>query len=260
MTQSQKTNKLGKGTWITIPTMNEAGNIQSLMETIADAMDGLTYHICVVDDESKDETVDIINSYVKEHKSELANNIHVIQRKKNTMGSQRTGAALAGFREGLQHSDCSVFVDMDADFAHSPSELSVGMKAIQDGFDVAIASKYLPGSSCVNRPWTRNFLSSLYNWLWRRLIDDRIKDYSNGYRFYNRKTVEYICNQKLMYLGPVGLCEILVILLSHGKKVTEFPTIYTERIEGDSKLTFLDVIKAGMAMMNIAIRYRLRKK
>jgi len=39
-------------------------------------------------------------------------------------------------------------------------------------------------------------------------IDYRIKDYSNGYRFYNRKTVEYICQQKLKYLGPVGLCEL----------------------------------------------------
>jgi len=260
MTQSQKINKLGKGIWITIPTMNEAGNIQSLMKDIDAMMDGLTYHICVVDDESKDKTIDIINSYVKDHKSELANNIHVIRRKKTTKGSQRTGASLAGFREGLQHSDCSIFVDMDADFAHSPSELNIGMKAIQDGFDVAIASKYLPGSNSVNRPWTRIFLSSLYNWLWRRLIDDRVKDYSNGYRFYNRKTVEYICQQKLKYLGPVGLCEILVILLSHEKKVTEFPTVYTERIEGDSKLTFLDVIKAGMAMMNIAMRYHSRKK
>ncbi len=50
------------------------------------------------------------------------------------------------------------------------------------------------------------------------------------------------------------------MLLSHGKKVTEFPTVYTERTVGISKLTFLDVIKAGMAMMNIAMRYHLRKK
>jgi len=45
--KSKKNNKLGKGVWITIPTMNEAGNIQPLMKDIESVMNGFTYHVCV---------------------------------------------------------------------------------------------------------------------------------------------------------------------------------------------------------------------
>jgi dolichol-phosphate mannosyltransferase len=239
--------------WIVVPTLNEVSNIRSLLERIHDSMKGLGYAVCVVDDGSSDGTLNVIRDFIRAEKAE---NISIIQRAKTHFGSQRGVAVWTGLQYGFQHSDCQIFVEIDADLSHRPEELRVGVEAIlNSGYNVAIASKYLVGSSVVNRPLGRRLLSRVANTTVRTLMSKSVRDYSNGYRFYDRECVGMICAHRLRYGSPIYLTEVLALLMAHRMRIYEFPSTYVGRGEGLSKLRIIDLMKAGIAVLDIAMRF-----
>ncbi len=241
--------------WITVPTLNEAENVTPLLERIQREMNGFAHSVCIVDDGSRDGTVERIRDFVR---ARSLDNIHILQREKKHLGSQRGAAVTAGLRLGLEQSRADVFVEMDADLSHAPEELKAGIEAIRSGgYNVAIASKYLPASRVVNRPFSRRVLSFLANGLVRTLISRNVRDYSNGFRFYDRASVEAICAHRLRYGSPIYLSEVLAVLLARRARVLELPTTYLGRGEGLSKLRWTDLLKAGIAVLDIAARFHL---
>jgi len=239
--------------WIIAPTLNEAGNIVPLLEAIQRQLFGLQHSICIVDDGSRDGTVDLIQQFAKRLPE---SDIRVIQRKKTHHGSQRGSALWISTKEGVEKSTSDVFVEMDADLSHRPEELMTGIKLIRSGTcNFAIASKYLMGSRIVNRPWGRRMVSRVANFAVRVLLSRAIKDYSNGYRFYDRRSAEIIAKHRMMFGSPIYLSEIVALLLSHGTHFREFRTLYVGRDEGVSKLRLIDLIKAAIAIVKIAIYY-----
>ena len=241
--------------WIIVPTLDEAENIRPLLDGIHREIFGRPYHVCIVDDGSKDGTIYRVKAFIQDNR---ADNVHIIERKKRYRGSQRGAAVLTGLSHGLRHSKCTIFVEMDADLSHCPTELDAGIRAIEKlGFDAAIASKYMPKSRIVNRPWTRRSLSFAYNCVLRILVTRKIRDFSNGYRFYSRACVEAMCAHRIRYGSPVHLVEVVVILLTHRRRIVEFPSTYVGRGEGISKLRWMDIIKAGIAIFEISVRYHL---
>lgn len=221
-------------------------------------MSGLRYQICIVDDGSKDGTLDVVKDFVDEN---AATDVVVIRRKKEHRGSQRGVAVWTGLRYGFVHSNSDVFVEMDADLSHRPEELCLGLDAIRSkGGNVAIASKYLPESKVKNRPLGRRMLSLFANGCMRILINRRVADYSNGYRFYDRESVRLICTHRLRYGSPIYLTEVLALLMAHQMSVHEFPGEYIGRGEGLSKLRIIDLVKASIATFDIASRYHFHTR
>src|ERR1051326_6633570 len=81
-------------------------------------------------------------------------------RKKTARSSQAGAALLTLLRWGLENTRHEIFIEMDGDLSHRPEELLVGIQLVADGqCDVAIASKYLPGSKVINRPIGRRLVS-----------------------------------------------------------------------------------------------------
>jgi dolichol-phosphate mannosyltransferase len=216
-------------------------------------MVGISYFVCIVDDGSSDGTLEKVREWAGREK---AANVGIIKRKKIHWGSQRGVAVWTGLRYGLQRTACEIFVEMDADLSHPPEELKTGIGIIRhDGYNVAIASKYLAGSQVLNRPVSRRALSFVLNHAVRGLISPSVADYSNGYRFYDRSSVELICAHRLRYGSPIYLSEILALLLAHRVRIGEFPSTYVGRGEGLSKLRIIDLLKAGIAVLDIAARF-----
>jgi dolichol-phosphate mannosyltransferase len=239
--------------WIVVPTLNEVNNIRSLLQRIRDSMTGFDYAVCIVDDGSSDGTLDIVRDFIRTDK---ADNIFIIQRRKTHFGSQRGVAVWTGLQYGFQHSDCQIFVEMDADLSHRPEELRAGVEAIcASGYNVVIASKYLVGSKVINRPRGRRLLSRVANTTVRTLMSRSVRDYSNGYRFYDRECVGMICAHRLRYGSPIYLTEVLALLMAHRMRVYEFPSTYIGRGEGLSKLRIIDLVKAGIAVLDVATRF-----
>lgn len=247
------------GVWIVLPTLNEARNIVRLLERIEEELRHVPYQVCVVDDGSRDGTVDLVRGHAE---SRARGHIHLIERKKTSHGSQRGIAVWTGLQRGLQTTDADVFVEMDADLSHRPEELITGVHAVRPPSvagaprraDVAIASKYLAGSASVDRPLSRRALSRGANFMVRLLVSRSIRDFSNGYRFYSRAAVEAICRNPIRYGSPIYLTEALARALEAELSIAEFPSTYLGRAEGLSKLRLIDLAKASVAVVDIACR------
>jgi dolichol-phosphate mannosyltransferase len=147
---------------------------------------------------------------------------------------------------------------MDGDLSHRPEELLTGIRTLTaQSYDVAIASKYLDGGQVVNRPLGRRLVSRICSFAVGSLITQRVRDYSNGFRFYSRAAAQIVSAYEIRYTSPIYLTEVLALWLWVGLKVGEFPTTYIGRNEGMSKLRLIDLVKASIAVFEVAVRYHL---
>jgi dolichol-phosphate mannosyltransferase len=159
---------------------------------------------------------------------------------------------------GLENTGCEIFVEMDGDLSHRPEELPEGIGLLERGeCDLAIASKYLAGSRVTNRPWGRLAVSRVCSLAVGAVIARRVRDYSNGYRFYTRAAAEAVASHEIRYASPIYLTEVLALWLAGGFRLREFPTLYIGRNEGVSKLRFVDLLKASLAVFEVSLRYHV---
>jgi|SRR5579863_4825557 len=242
------------GVYILLPVLNEIQNIGPLLDQIEAALTGSAFTIGIIDDGSTDGTVEYLEKRVRVSEGRL----HLIRRKKTTRGSQRGGALLVLLEWGLQNTVHGIFVEMDGDLSHRPEELWEGIRLVASGAcDLAIASKYVEGSLVVNRPMGRLLVSRVCSMAVGILISRRIRDYSNGYRFYTRRAAKVVAERKIRYGSPIYLSEVLAMWLREGMRVREFPSTYIGRNEGLSKLRISDLVKAAIAAFEIAVRFRI---
>lgn len=208
---------MGLSVGLSMPVLNESSTIKSVLTEIRIELRQIDYTICIMDDGSTDGTLDIINNLSNDH-------IKLIQGKKKHYGCQRGRASRLALEWLLANTKHTIFVEIDADGAQRPAELLKGINHIanQDG-DIAIASKYLPVSQVIGRTFFRKAVSLVYSMLARMLIGAGIKDYSNSYRFYNRRAAEFLLKFKPGYTSPVYLLEILVCWFANHYKIIEIP-------------------------------------
>jgi dolichol-phosphate mannosyltransferase len=240
------------GVLVTLPILNEVNNIGPLLNGIRHELHDIPYTVCIVDDGSKDGTIEKIHELV-----EAGHPVHLIQRHVIRRGIMNYGSALrTGMEWGLANTTHNIFVEMDGDLSHLPEDMKKGINLIwYSGYDVAIGSKYVPGSKVINRPRLRNFLSLIASLITRIALTPRIKDYSNGFRFFDRYAAETIHQYNLKYTGPIYLSESLAICLRNKLRVAEFPFTYVGRNEGLSKLRLMDFVNATSAILEISYRY-----
>jgi dolichol-phosphate mannosyltransferase len=156
---------------------------------------------------------------------------------------------------GLAHTSSLFFIEMDGDLSHRPEEIDEGLALLESASaEMVIASKYLPDGKTVSRPLGRRAVSALCNLAVRTLIERKVTDYSNGFRFYTRATAELLAQYTFKYTSPIYLTEAMAIVLDNRLRVAEFPTTYVGRNEGFSKLRPIDLVKASVAIFEIASR------
>jgi dolichol-phosphate mannosyltransferase len=237
-----------------LPVLNEIENIDMLLQRISTALTNYPYFICFVDDGSTDGTLEYLMNYVK-MQPQIA---HLIYRKKMGHGSQRGAALHDALKWSVENIQPDIIVEMDGDLSHRPEELPTGIEIIRSATaDIAIASKYITGSRVTNRPHSRKLVSWLGNRVVRSLISRKIKDYSNGFRFYNQRIAKVIVNSKIKHRSPIYLTEVALIWLKSNAKIYEFSTHYVGRNEGLSKLRSIDLLKALAAVITMAAVYHV---
>lgn len=252
MKKNEMPSKAKLTVFVNIPILNEIENIETLLTKIRKELQATDYTVLIIDDGSVDGTI----QYVEKIDKETTGRVTLLHRKKNASGCQRGAALLAGLKWGLAHREYDIFVEMDGDLSHRPEELMTGIELIASGKgDIAIASKYIPGSQVTNRPIGRRLVSIICNLAVRTVVTRKISDFSNGYRFYSRAAAELIPPYFIRYGSPIYLTEAVAIWLKHKQRIIEFPSTYVGRNEGLSKVRVIDLIKASIGIIEIATRF-----
>ena len=238
-------------TGVIVPAYNEHESIASLMADLRKYVpDSL---IVVVDDSPDERTSQALAPFVN------ATTFIIRRTKKGGRGS----AVIAGI-QALVEKGCDYIVEMDADFSHPPSQIPELLKKIvADGSDLLIASRYLPSSRIENWPLSRKIFSFLSNRVAKLALRVPISDYTNGFRVYSRRGAQMIvqsCGK--LGTGFIALSEILVNLYYRGFKVTETPTLFVNRVRGESSLNSSEIRNAlaGLYRIYILKRHLQRNK
>ncbi len=172
--------------FVALPAYNEAMRLGQLLEKIGKtfAVNQLPYEIIVVDDGSSDATAEIADSAAKELP------VNLIRHPKNLGLS---GALNTGLRAAAQRGTTDdIVITLDADDTHPPKIMDRLITAIDEGCDVAIASRYQPGSRVVGVPWNRVLLTQVASYMFRILMPiPGVRDYTCGYRAYKHSVLQH---------------------------------------------------------------------
>ena len=195
------------------------------------------FDLLIIDDGSPDGTAEIVKSLQKEYPG----NLFLLERS----GKQGLGTAyIAGFRWALERSYEYIF-EMDCDFSHNPDDLVRLYESAVNGADLAVGSRYVKGGGFVNWPKDRILISrgaSIYVNFLTRL---RISDPTAGFVCFRRKVLETIDLDKIRFVGYAFQIEMKFATRRLGFKISEVPIIFTERVEGVSKMSS-NIIREGI--------------
>jgi len=212
---------------VIIPTYNELENIRDISMAVMD-LEG-KFDLLIIDDNSPDGTAE----EVKKLQKELPDRIHLIQRK----GKLGLGTAyIEGFHYAISNGYQYIF-EMDADFSHNPSDLIKLYEACaEEGFDMAIGSRYITGVNVVNWPMGRVLMSFFASKYVQFITGMPIKDATAGFKCYTRKVLESIRLDRIKFIGYAFQIEMKFTTWKLGFKIKEVPIIFTDRTKGTSKM------------------------
>lgn len=211
---------------VIVPTYNESENIRTLLRAVLDADARLD--VLVVDDNSPDKTGDIVASIGVEEPR-----VHLLRRP----GKMGLGTAYRdGFRWALAR-DYELIFEMDADFSHSPSHLAEFLKASESA-DFVLGSRYLNGKvTVVNWPISRLLLSYGANIYARIVTGMKLWDATGGFKCFHRRVLEAIDLSDVRSNGYAFQIEMSFRAMRKGFRPIEIPIVFTDRTEGESKMS-----------------------
>ena len=213
---------------IIIPTYNEIENIENIIRKVFSLEE--SFSILIIDDGSPDGTA----KKVKELQKEFSNTLFIEERK----GKLGLGTAyILGFKWALKK-DYQYIFEMDADFSHDPNDLSRLLKACKkNGGDVAIGSRYVKGVNIVNWPMSRLLMSYFASKYVKAITGMPIHDSTAGFKCYKRKVLEKINLDEIEFVGYAFQIEMKFTSWKYGFNIIEVPVIFTDRQEGNSKMS-----------------------
>ena len=233
-------------TLVVLPTYNEVENIETVLRRVRESAPGA--HVLVVDDGSPDGSADLADDVAEE-----LGGISVLRRVAPTgLGS----AYRDGFRWGLDRG-YDVLVEMDSDLSHDPAALPALLRAIDNGADLVIGSRYVPGGMTADWPWARRAISRTgcrYAQLMLRLPT---RDATSGFRAYRAGALRAVDLETLRANGYGFQVEMAYRVTAVGGDVREIPIEFRDRTAGTSKMSLHIVVEALWLVTKWGVRDRL---
>lgn len=220
---------------VIVPTYNEKENIQKVIPLLFEQFEkvrGWDMGILVVDDTSPDKTYEVVKKMRAKYKK-----LHLlVNPEKIGLG----GAYLKGMDEAFNKLGAEVVFEFDADLSHDATKIPAFMRAIDEGADMVVGSRYIPGGG-IPENWGmhRKFMSVVGNLVAQTLLTNfKIKDWTGGFRALRKKVylnvVPKITQKEILgYTFQVGFLNAAV---RSGFKIVEIPFKFVDRTIGESKL------------------------
>jgi len=230
---------------VIIPTYNEAQNITGVLYRVLQQEGDID--VIVVDDGSPDGTADLVRQF----SAQYPGRIHLIERS----GKLGLGTAyIAGFEYALKHG-YDYICEMDADLSHNPADLPRLIEPVRSGeADLAIGSRYVNGIRVMNWPLIRLIVSygaSIYT---RLITNMPVFDVTAGFKCYHRRVLEAIPLDRVKSNGYSFQIEMKYRAWRKGFRLVEVPIVFTERTEGQSKMSKAIVREAARKVWELRLR------
>jgi len=217
-----------------IPTFNEKENIGRMIEVLEELAEKNKWdtEILVVDDHSPDKTADVVRSYQKKFP-----NIHLLLKKKEGLGR----ALILGYEYAIKKLHADVVIPNDADFQWDPADCPKLISKINEGYDVVVASRHVPGGKVVGWNWFRKLNHEVSNTFlaWFVAGVHEVADHAGNFKAIRVAGIlDKVPLAKMKNVGFSFQLHILYELSKTGAKFTEVPSVFRERRFGQSKIGF----------------------
>jgi dolichol-phosphate mannosyltransferase len=213
---------------ILIPTYNEAVAIPELLEKLSTLHNQRDFDVVVIDDNSPDRTADIVDNLNFSWVSVM-----------HRTGKAGLGAAYrAGFSEVLDRDKYTHVVTMDADGSHRVEDLPTMLEANHDSqLSITLGTRWIPGGSVVNWPFTRQLLSRAGTAYARIALRIPLHDLTGGFRIYSVPLLKKLNLDQMTATGYCFQIEMAMAADLAGASVREVPITFVERVNGVSKMS-----------------------
>jgi len=199
------------------------------------ALAPLGVRVLVIDDNSPDGTGEIADRLAEE--LDFVSVLH--RERKEGLGP----AYVAGFRRALADG-AELVLEMDCDFSHNPQDVPRLIAACEDGADLALGSRYVPGGGTENWGRGRRFVSTGGSWYARIVLGVNVRDLTGGFKCYRRRVLERIDLDAILSKGYAFQIETTYRAVRAGFTVVEVPIVFADRTAGTSKMTRAIVLEA----------------
>lgn len=218
---------------IIVPTYNEAENVRGIAEQLLAALP--VADVLFVDDNSPDGTGAILDELAAANPR-----VQVLHR----AGKLGLGTAyIDGFRWGLQRAYEYLF-EMDADGSHDPKYLPQMLALAEDGADVVVGSRNIPGGGTVNWGLGRKLLSKGGSFYARTILGIDVRDVTAGFVCWRRHVLEALDLSRVDSNGYSFQIEMKYRALQKGFRIVETPIVFVDRRVGQSKMSRAIVAEA----------------
>ncbi len=246
---------VGEKVVMVVPVYNEKENIAPFlldMEKVASSFPA-AFTILFVEGGSSDGTGDAVDEAAARLPA-LVSVLH--EEKKEGLGA----AYLKGFARALKDPDAVYIGEMDVDGSHDPDVLPKLLKAVQEGYGMALGSRSVDGGGTPDWPLRRRIISGGANLLGRAGTAFSIGDVTTGYRLYRREVLDDIDLGAIRTRGYAFQLEMVSAVLNADFTVAEVPLVFHDRERGASKLRSDDIIEYFLLSIRLMFQRILGRK
>lgn len=226
---------------VVIPTYNERESIGKALDLVLNLPRKLD--VLVVDDGSPDGTADVVRA-----RPEFNKQVFLLE------GGGKAGLGSA-YRRGFEWAvkrGYDAAVEMDADLSHDPADIPKLLGALEGGAHIAVGSRYLGGISVLNWPQSRLFISTFGGFYVRTLTALPMSDPTSGFKAIRSNVLKDLDWSRVQAEGYAFQIELHHTAWKQGFKITEVPIVFTERREGDSKMSMAISLEAAWRVLRLA--------
>jgi dolichol-phosphate mannosyltransferase len=167
-------------------------------------------------------------------------------------------AYIAGFQWALQRGYEFVF-ELDGDFSHNPDDIPMFMEAAKES-DLVLGSRYVNGIRIINWPLGRLMLSKSAATYVQIVTGMPFTDPTGGYKCFRRRALEAINLDGIHSNGYSFQIEMTHTLWRQGMKISEVPIIFTDRLQGHSKMSRQIVFEALFMVWRLFFQNKMRRR
>jgi len=231
----------GSGTWVVLPTYQEAENIGPIAAAILEALPGAT--LLVVDDGSPDGTGRLAD--------EMSSADARIRVRHRSVKAGLGRAYLDGFARALE-GGAEIVVQMDADFSHDPAVLpDLIAPVVQGAADVVIGSRYAPGGGVTDWSFFRRVISRGGSVFARTVLRLGPRDLTGGFKAWRASTLAEVPFDGVHAGGYVFQIEMTFRADRAGARILEVPITFRDRRVGQSKMSRRIIVEALVVVVQL---------